>query len=157
MAAVREVQCFYCKQKFNREELIQATKSKRICVSCNETRQKEAEDFKELIDFMCKGFRLDKPTGQQLKSIKEFKGLGYTYKDIQYTLYYIYFVEGKRVNGTSINNVPFYYEKAMMHKKLSENAAKTAIELSQKEIIIFSKDSKKPRVDRTRYIDIDSL
>ena len=157
MARVSMVQCDCCKNKFLREELIQVTKSKKICVSCNETKQREAEDYKELIKFICDGFRISKPTGQQLKKIKEFKELGYTYKDIQYTLYYIYCIEKRKVNGTDIGLVPFYYEKAMQHYKLLENAYRTAIELSLKEIVIITKDSKKPRLDRTRYINIDEL
>lgn len=154
----RLVQCNTCKNKFDKEELIQVNKSTRICAECDAKKKKDALEYKELIKYMCDGFRLDRPTGQQLKSIKKFKELGYSYADIQYTLYYIFFVERKQVYNYSIELVPYYYLKAMEHKRLINNAKRTAKKLATEEVVIVTgKSTQKPNLKNTRLVDIENL
>lgn len=154
----RLVQCNTCKNKFDKEELIQVNKSTRICAECDAKKKKDALEYKELIKYICDGFRLDRPTGQQLKSIKKFKELGYSYADIQYTLYYIFFIERKQVYNYSIELVPYYYLKAMEHKRLIANAKRTARSLATKEVIINTNNNiRKPKLNNTRLVDIETL
>lgn len=154
----RKVMCHLCKDKFYKDELIQVSSSKRVCQKCNDTIQVEINQRKELIDFICKGFRISAPTGQQLKSIKEFRELGYSYFEIHYTLYYIYCVLKKKPEGTSLGLVPFYYEKAKEHYKLVENAKRTAKNLVVEEVTIERKlDVFKPNIRNTRLINIEEI
>lgn len=158
MAKVSLLICHGCRKKFPREELIQRTKSERLCKCCMDNRTKESEDYKALIKYICDGFRINAPTGQQLKSIKKFKELGYSYREIQYTIYYIYCVEKKNVSGTGIGLVPFYYEKAMKHRELISNAKRTARKIVMEEVVVFTtQHNKKPKLEQTRLIDIDKL
>ena len=154
----RKVICHICKEKFYKDELIQVSSSKRVCKKCNETVQAEINQRQELIDFICSGFGLPAPTGQQLKSIKEFKELGYSYFEIHYTLYYIYCILKRKPEGTSLGLVPFYYEKAKEHYQLVENAKKTAKKVVMEEVTIERKsDVFKPNVKNTRLINIEEI
>lgn len=154
----KKIICHNCKEKFYKSELIQVSKSKRMCSECNEKVQKEANDYKKLIEYVCNGFNIKAPTGQQLKNIKEFKELGYSYSEIQYTIYYIYGVLKRKPEGTSLGLVPFYYEKAKEHYKLVENARRTAKKISTEEITIERKtDVYKPKIKNTRLINIEEL
>ena len=154
----RKIMCHICKEKFYKDELIQVSKSKRVCKKCNDTEQAEINQRRELIDFICKGFRIPAPTGQQLKSIKEFRELGYSYFEIHYTLYYIYCVLKRKPEGTSLGLVPFYYEKAKEHHRLVENAKRTAQKAEIEEITIERKaDVFKPNIKNTRLINIEEI
>lgn len=158
MNAKKKILCHNCKEKFYREDLIQVSKSKRLCKKCNDTVQVEINQRKELIEFICNGFGLKTPTGQQLKSIKEFRELGYSYFEIHYTLYYIYCVLKKRVEGTSIGLVPFYYEKAKEHYRLVENAKRTAKYIQTEEVVVERRtDIFKPNIENTRLINIEEI
>lgn len=154
----RKIMCHICKEKFYKDELIQVSKSKRICQKCNDTEQAEINQRKELIDFICKGFGLSAPTGQQLRSIKEFRELGYSYFEIHYTLYYIYCVLKKNPEGTSLGLVPFYYEKAKEHHRLVENARRTAKNIEEKEVVIERNiNIFKPNIKNTRLINMEEI
>lgn len=154
----RKVICHICREKFYKDELIQVNSSKRVCKKCNDTVQVEINQRRELINFICKGFGITAPTGQQLKSIKEFRELGYTYFEIHYTLYYIYCVLKKKVEGTSLGLVPFYYEKAKEHHRLVENARRSAKKVSVEEVTIERKlDVFKPNIRNTRLINIEEI
>lgn len=156
----RKVMCKYCRKKFSKEELIQVNKSTRCCEACYKTQRQESENFKELIDYICKGFNQKAPTGQQLKDIKKFKELGYTYKEIQWTIYYIACIKGVNINDGRLGLVPFYYEKAMEHFRIVErNRMATYNEEIPKEITIVrgQREDGRKRLDKTRYIDITSI
>ena len=154
-----KIQCSICKESFYKDELIQAGITKRVCQKCNDTEQAEINQRRELIDFICKGFGLAKPTGQQLKEIKEFKEQGYSYFEIHYTLYYIYCVLKKVPNEKkALGLVPFYYEKAKEHHKLVENAKRTAKNIEVEEVVIERKaDVFKPNIRNTRLINIEEI
>ena len=158
MSKDRKVICNKCKEKFYKDELIQINKSKRFCSKCNEAAQKDINDYKSLIDYICTGFNIKAPTGQQLKSIKQFKELGYSYWEIQYTLYYIYCILKKKPDGTSIGLVPFYYEKAKEHYNLVQNAKRTAQKIVTEETEIERRvNNFKPNLKNTRLINIEEL
>lgn len=154
----KKVLCHNCREKFLKEELIQVTKSKRLCAECDKKITKEAEEYKSLIDYICSGFNIKAPTGQQLKSIKQFKELGYSYPEIQYTLYYIYGVLRKTPSGTSLGLVPFYHEMAKEHYRLVQNAKKSAKSTIPEEISVerIVKEHK-VSVHKTRLINIEEI
>lgn len=149
--------CHYCKNKFPSEELIQITKTRRSCKGCIQAK----DDYKQLIDYICKGFGQTAPTGKQLKDIKRFKELGYSYKEIQWTIYYIFCIANKKLEDNNIGLVPYYYEKAKEHfltlEKVKENSKDIEI---QKEITIIRKprnEKPKTKLNKTRYVNIEEL
>lgn len=153
----RKVICHYCKEQFYKDELIQINSSKRACSKCNETIVKDGQDYKNLVDYICTGFNIKAPTGQQLKDIKKFKDMGYSYIEMQMTLYYIYVVLKKQPSGTSIGLIPFYKEQAMEHFRLIENAKRSAVNISHEEVVIERKSTHKPNLKNTRIIDISTI
>lgn len=178
--------CHYCKNKFPSEELIQTTKTRRSCSGCIEEREKkkvkanevkiekakekeqekdaERDDYRELIDYICKGFGQTAPIGKQLNDIRRFnKELGYTYKEIQWTLYYIFCVLKKRAVNNSLGLVPYYHKEAKDHFLTLERVRESSKDIEiQKEITII-RNSKghnpksKARLDKTRYVNIEEI
>lgn len=157
--AQRKVMCHGCKEKFDKEELIQVNKSKRLCLVCHDRTTKEAEDYKTLIKFICDGFGIKAPLGHQLKSIKDFKELGYSYQEIMYVLYYIFNIEGIKPQGTSLGLVPYYYEKAKEHYTMTQNARRTAIKtvMEPKQIVRKKKEDNRPLRGHTKFINISEI
>ena len=160
--------CYYCKGKFPREELIIINSKRKSCKSCYDNLDKEnkkseedpVEDisYKELIEYICNGFGLKAPTGKQLKEIKRFKSLGYSHRDIQWTIYYIEAVVGRRLNG-ELGLVSYYYEQAMNHFEIIRRNEQFVNDADVfKEIVIKAcRKDNVPRIDKTRLIDIDSI
>lgn len=159
--AERKVLCNSCRKKFLKKDLIQVSSSKRVCGSCKQN----SDDYKDLIDYVCKGFGQKAPTGKQLKEISKFKELGISYKEIKLTIYFIACVEKKPMENGSLFLVPSFHTKAMAHFKALENTKKSLSGISKgddKEITIvrnksFLRKLEKERVDKTRYIDISNL
>lgn len=89
--------------------------SKYYCKICYENKQKEAQDYKALIAYICELYQIDVPTGWMLKQIKDYKDqFHYTYRGIKTTLHYFYEIqEGNSVEDSlGIGIVPFVYDEA---------------------------------------------
>ena len=80
--------CKGCGKKLQPEEkYIHASKT--YCEECYKKIERESTEYKQLIEFICNNYELDKPTGFMLKQIKELKTeYGYSYAAMTYTLWY---------------------------------------------------------------------
>lgn len=151
--------CHYCKEKFPTNELIQVSKSSRSCKSCKQNR----DDYKELIDYVCKGFGQIAPTGKQVKDIKTFKEMGISYKEIQWTLYYIFCIANKRIVNNSLGLVTFYHKEAKDHFLTVERVRESSKDIVlPKEITIIrgvsdNDNNSKARLNKTRYVNIAEI
>lgn len=159
----RPVKCSTCKNLFDKSELIQSptNKSKRFCKKCYETSISNAEQYKSLIEAICQGFGLKAPTGQQQKEIKKFKEQGLSYAEMQYTLYYIYEILGKKVVGTSLGLIPYYHKEALEHEKrviMARESLRDAVKHQQDIVIVRNLElTTKANKDKTRLIDIQKI
>ncbi len=155
----RKYSCTKCKEKFDLEELTQVSKSVRVCKKCLETRQEDSRQYKALIDFICNGFKLKAPTGQQLKTIKKFKEIGYSYLDIHKLLYYVAIVKKYEFKGSNIEIIFFYAEEAKKYYEQIEktiSSAEKAVCVKSENVVECSIDfSEKPK--GTRLIDISEI
>lgn len=80
--------CKSCGKKLQPEEKYTHA-SKTYCKKCHEKIERESIEYKQLIEFICNNYKLDKPTGYILKQIKEFKTeYEYSYAAMTYTLWY---------------------------------------------------------------------
>lgn len=151
--------CHYCKKKFDKNDLVYVTKTRRSCRSCIDGREKEARDYKNLIDYICKGFGQSAPTGKQLKNIAEFKKLGYTYENIQWTIYFITNVIGKRMLNSNLGLVPYYYVQAVEHKELIEQSKKLNKDIKPVKLVTVTRNhkAKDTRRKSSRLVDIEDL
>lgn len=157
MAKRKELKCHYCNEYFDRDTLIQVTKSKRACTKCNETMVRETREYKELIDYLCKGLNLKAPTGRMLKAIAQKKEMGYSYKDMEWTVYYMACIRKMTLTDTCINLVPSFFIEMCEYKKLLDNAKKIKVEFMKSTKTVRHNDTKKPNLKHTRLIDIESI
>ena len=110
----RKVKCPEC-GTYNDKENTVYHNSKYYCKICYENKQKEAQDYKALIAYICELYQIDVPTGWMLKQIKDYKDqYHYTYRGIKTTLHYFYEIqEGNSVEDSlGIGIVPFVYDEA---------------------------------------------
>lgn len=156
----RKVMCHSCREKFLKEDLIQACKTKRYCKTCYEKRQAEPNEYKELIRYICEGYGLKQPTGAQISKIKDFKEKGISYKTIQWTIYYLEIIRGRKLNG-NLGLIPYYCEEAIRYSENLQKMQKEAKEINLKveKIVIETPKEKEIKDNRskTRLVDITTL
>jgi hypothetical protein len=155
----RLVKCPRCEQKLNKEEAY-LYKKRYYHPKCFEEWQRESQDRKELISYICQLYRLDAPTGMMLKQIKEYKEeLKYRYKGMELALRYFHETLGNPVQeGTGIGIIPYVYEDAKNHfitkMKVEESLKNIKQEKAQVVKVISPKSTYKRKI---KPIDISSL
>lgn len=107
-----------CKCKRCEKELINAedkhkVSGKNYCTDCYSIVKREADDYKQLIQYLCMLCETDKPSSIQLKMIKNLHTNNkYPYSAITYTLWYMKDIENVFNPKYSLSNVQDYYNKA---------------------------------------------
>jgi hypothetical protein len=110
----RKVKCPVCESYNYKEEAIYHQK-RYYCEICYKNKTKEADNYKNLIQYICDIYEIKVPTGFMFTQIKNFKEqYNYTYKGMELTLDYFYNV---KTNDTpDINKglgiIPYIYEEA---------------------------------------------
>ena len=110
----RKVKCPEC-GTYNDKENTVYHNSKYYCKICFENKQKEAQDYKNLVAYICELYQIEAPTRWMLKQIKDYKEqFNFTYRGIKTTLHYFYEIqEGNSVEDSmGIGIVPFVYDEA---------------------------------------------
>lgn len=135
----KKVKCPIC-GTYNDKEITIYSDNRHYCKVCYENKKITAEDYKELIKYICELFDMEAPDGWILKQIKEYKEqFKYTYKGIKSTLYYFFEVlEGNTPDdGKGIGIVPFVYKEAKQFyidkKAIKDNIKDCNIEQLQKD------------------------
>ena len=131
--------CNGCGKKLQPEEKYKHS-SKTYCKECFRKFERESEEYKQLIKFICDNYELDEPTGFMLKQIKELKNdYGYSYLSMTYTLWYCKEVLNKSlVEKYGVALIKYYYDEAKEYylqqerlkeqvDKLSDTAIKTKV------------------------------
>jgi predicted RNA-binding Zn-ribbon protein involved in translation (DUF1610 family) len=78
--------CKGCGKKLQPEEK-HIHSSKTYCEECFKKIERDSTEYKQLIEFICNNYELEKPTGFMLKQIKELRTeYGYSYAAMTYTL-----------------------------------------------------------------------
>ena len=116
----RKVKCPEC-GTYNDKENTVYHNSKYYCKICFENKQKEAQDYKNLVAYICELYQIEAPTRWMLKQIKDYKEqFNFTYRGIKTTLHYFYEIqEGNSVEDSmGIGIVPFVYDEAKRLKGL---------------------------------------
>lgn len=153
----RKVMCSKCKEKFLKRDLVYITKTKKVCKDCNKSLENEKNSYKELIKYICNGFNQEAPTGRQLKTIAKLKGLGYSYDTIQWIIYYVVAIEKKKLKDNNLDFIPYFYDKAKLHFAQYNKAKTSSTNTIASSISVTYKDSKKPNLSNTRFVDINSI
>jgi hypothetical protein len=153
----RLVKCPYCEKQLSKEEAVEH-KKKYYHPQCFETWQKQKEHRQELIDYICKLFRSDAPTGMMLKQIKDFQAdYKYTLKGMELALRYFHETLGNSVQqGSGIGIIPFVYEDAKNHYIKQMKIADSLQNLEQnEEITVYIDPNKSKR--KSKKIDITAI
>lgn len=153
----RLVKCPYCEKQLSKEEAVEH-KKKYYHPQCFETWQKQKEHRQELIDYICKLFRSDAPTGMMLKQIKDFQtDYKYTLKGMELALKYFHETLGNTVQqGSGIGIIPFVYEDAKNHYIKQMKIAESLQNLEQNEELVIYIDSNKS-TRKSKKIDITAI
>lgn len=162
----RKLKCPEC-GTYNDKENTVYHNSKYYCKICFENKQKEAQDYKDLIAYICKLYEIDAPSGWMLKQIKDYKEqFRFTYRGIKTTLHYFYEIqEGNSVEDSmGIGIVPFVYDEAKRFY-IEKKAIKDSLgdcdleEIGNKKKTIHINREQKPRNNykKMALIDIEKL
>ena len=105
--------CKNCGRKLQPEEkYIHASKA--YCEECYQKILRESDEYKQLIEFICTNYEIEKPTGFMLKQIKDMKiDFGWSYAAMTYTLWYCKEILGKQlIEKYGVALVRHFYEEA---------------------------------------------
>jgi hypothetical protein len=153
----RLVKCPYCEQKLDKDEAHE-NKKKYYHVKCFNEWQQEKEHRQQLIDYICKLFRIHAPTGMMLKQIKDFQtDYKYKLKGMELALRYFHETLGNPVQqGSGIGIIPFVYEDAKNHYIKQQKIAESLENLDKnEEITVYIDPNKNKR--KSKKIDITAI
>lgn len=160
--ARRTAKCKRCGKDLYPEERFKHN-SKNYCKDCYDIVIREAEDYKNLIAYICEIFEIDKPSGFILKQIKNYKEeFGYGYAGMQYTLWYCREIENYDfILKYGIYMVKQHFEDAKDYYNHQEKMIEKMESLSEKDIhkvkrVDESSISHKPD-DNSSLVNLTSL
>jgi hypothetical protein len=154
---MRMLKCNKCGEKHPKDQLIYTSEKHKLCPSCFT----DGNEYRYLIDNLCKLYNVDRPNGLWLSKIKTYREEGITYSQIWCVMDYIVRILGKKADEFTIMAVPTYYNSA---KKLYESKWRFDNSLHQiKEpredikIRISEDNIIKPKVENTRIYNIGEI
>lgn len=116
----REVKCQYCGEYDSKDNMtyIETGKTKKqkkyYHEECLEVKERDSQEYADLLDYICNLFNIEVPNGMILKQIKEFKqGYKYRYYAMQLALHYFFVIKENNIpEHKTIGIVPFVMEDA---------------------------------------------
>jgi hypothetical protein len=128
----KELKCYGTCEKKYPEEQLEKFQNKNHCAACFSVKAKEVADREALYKSLQKTFNLTFPTGNMLRQIKLYKTeRGYTYKNIMFTVNYMFFVKKVYKPDTKygIAAVPHFYDEMIAYyKDLKKRREETVVE-----------------------------
>lgn len=157
----RKVKCPEC-GTFNDKENAIESKGRYYCPICYENKQKEADDYKQLISYICTLYQIDVPTGWMLKQIKDFKEqFHYTYKGMKTTLNYFFEIEGNNpFDSLGVGIIPFVYDEAKkfyVDRFAVKNSVKDLTQINKKKTININRQKENNIYKDIALIDIENI
>lgn len=166
MAKLQGYICPYCKDRVAKEDSVQEGK-RYFHFDCLEKKKEEekeqrrhAEDYKSLIDYICRLYGLDAPTGMILKQVKDFQTeYNFKLKGMELALRYFHETQNNPViEGNGIGIIVYVYEEAKRHfmtKMKVEASLKEMEECDKYQEIVVDLSRKIKR--KNNFIDISSI
>lgn len=110
--------------------------SKSYCKECYEKILRDGEEYKQLIEFICTNYEIDRPTGLMLKQIKDMKTeYGWPYSAMTYTLWYCKEILQKRlIEKYGVVLIKHHYEDAKEYYSQQEKMKEQVKNLENVEI-----------------------
>lgn len=155
----RLVKCPHCQTQVDKDEAV--TRSKRYYhQECLEALEMERQQRKELLDYICKLYKIDVPTGFILKQVKDFQEkYNYKLKGMELALRYFYETLDKPVDSQGIGIIPFVYEDAKKHYIMKMKVEQSLINGTEtvKSKTVTVEPTKFTYKKQTKQIDISLL
>lgn len=157
--------CPVCKEQLHKDEAIKQG-NRYYHSNCLEEKQKKDEekkqgkksnDYKDLIDYICKKYRLRAPSGMIMKQIKEYKDqYEYTYKGMELALRYFYDVLDNPIYGDGVGIIPYIYEEAKEQyiRKIEIKKKVEKENMTTEERVVYIQPQKRKN---KKIIDISSI
>jgi predicted RNA-binding Zn-ribbon protein involved in translation (DUF1610 family) len=127
--------CKGCGKKLQPEEK-HIHSSKTYCEECFKKIERDSTEYKQLIEFICNNYELEKPTGFMLKQIKELRTeYGYSYAAMTYTLWYCKEILNKSlIEKYGVALIKHYYDEAKDYYSQQERLKEQINKLSDVEV-----------------------
>lgn len=159
MAKLASCKCKKCGKQLAKDEK-HIHSGKTYCKKCYDVVTLQATQFKELIDYVCKLFELDRPDGFMLKQIKEFHDEnGWPYSGITYTIWYSIEILGVRpIQKYGLYFVRNNYNEALQYfMRQQESIEKMkSLDNAKESIRIVTNTSRKKETSTTLF-DLNNL
>lgn len=156
------VSCKSCGKKLQPEDKF-IHSSKTYCKDCYDKVVQEANDYKQLMEFICTNYEIESPTGLILKQIKDMKtNFGWSYAAMTYTLWYCKeIVEKPLIEKYGVYLIKNYYNEAkayyLQQEKLKEQLEELKdIEIKTKVVKKVTKEDNSNK-SNSSLIDLESL
>lgn len=154
--------CKSCGKKLQPEDKF-VHSSKSYCSECYNKITREANEYKQLIDFICTNYDIDRPTGLILKQIKEMKtNFGWSYAAMTYTLWYCKeIIEKPLIQKYGVYLIKSYYDDAKSYYSQQEKLEEQMRELKDVEVKtkVIKKTINENKSNKTSssLVDLESL
>lgn len=155
----RLVKCPYCNEKLDKDEAIEF-KKRYYHQECLDSWGQEKTHRKELLDYICKLYKIEVPNGYILKQIKDFQEqYHYKLKGMELALRYFHETLNNPVkDGQGIGIIPFVYEKAKQHYIMKMKAEQSLGDIEMiKTKTVTIEPTQFTYKKKTKQIDISSL
>lgn len=162
----RKVKCPVCSKLNDKEYTIEKGR-KYYCPECLRKQQKQADNYKDLIGYICYLYDISAPTGRMVQQIKSYsEEYGYTYYGMKKCLEYFYELEEREapdVNEVGLGIIPYVYDEAKRFYGTIKANNKDMKQLKAEDVVKDKKVIYSPRQeDRFKYkgisiIDIDDI
>lgn len=153
-------ECKSCGKKLQPEEkYIHSSKS--YCKECYQKILQESDEYKQLIEFICINYEIERPTGFMLKQIKDMRtDFGWSYAAMTYTLWYCKEILGKQLNEKyGVALVKHFYDEASDYYSQQEQIKNKMEQL--KDVEIKTKVVKQNNINRintsSSLVNLESL
>lgn len=151
----RQVQCSNCKNKFDKEDLIEYGKSKRLCAKC----YKAQEEMDALKEYICKFYNMEYVSPKLQKQINELVNLhNYRPKAIKMIMEYAVNIEKFEVD-TSLESITFvnYFKHDAIKYYTEKKAIRDSVKNCKKPTIGVAYTTKANRgvVKNRRQLDLN--
>lgn len=152
--------CKGCGKKLQPEEKYTHA-NKTYCEDCFKEIQRESDEYKQLIDFICTNYQIERPTGFMLKQIKELRTeCSYSYAAMTYTLWYCKEVLGKQlIEKYGVSLIRHFYNEACdyynQQERMKEQMKK--IENVQVKTKVVKRQSSQSQSQNTSLINLGNL
>lgn len=165
----RLLKCYgYCDSKYPKSQLKKfkanpnnSGPGKNFCFDCHDRKTKEVKDREELYWYIQKTFNLTFPTGNMLAQIKRFREeRGYTYKNIRFTLDYVFNIKGVYTPQIKfgIGFVPYFYDEMIdYYKELNEKRQNTTVKETTEVQVTIKPFKPNTEYGEKKFIDMNSL